>query len=123
MQSLAALETEMRSVARGEMVAPKGAAESSFESVEALTRLLTADNRLLLAIIRDRKPRSAAELAGLVGAQRAELSRRLETMRAAGLVRFEDDTADGVPNAVVARIVVDIDLDTANDQVHAELAE
>jgi predicted transcriptional regulator len=113
----------MRSVARGEIAPPTDAAKSSFESVEALTRLLTADNRLLLAIIRDRKPRSAAELAGLVGAHRAELSRRLETMRAAGLVRFKDDTADGVPNAVVARIVVDIDLDTANDQVHAELAE
>lgn len=122
-QSLAALEHEMRSVARGEMAAPAGAGKASFESVEAFTRLLTPENRLVLAIIRDRKPRSVAELADLVGTGEADLLQRLEAMRGAGLVRIQDDGGRGVPSAVVARIVVEIDLDAANDQVHAELAE
>lgn len=122
-QSLAALESEMRSVARGEMAAPAGAAKASFESVEAFTRLLTPENRLVLAIIRDRKPRSVAELADLVGTGQADLLQRLETMRGAGLVRIQDDGGRGVPSAVVARIVVEIDLDATNDRVHAELAE
>jgi predicted transcriptional regulator len=113
----------MRSVARGEMAAPAGAAKVSFESVEAFTRLLTPENRLVLAIIRDRKPRSVAELADLVGTGQTDLLQRLETMRGAGLVRIQDDGGRGVPSAVVARIVVEIDLDTAADRVHAELAE
>ena len=41
-QSLSALEEEMRAVARGEKPAPANAASPSFTSVEALARLLTA---------------------------------------------------------------------------------
>ena len=49
-------------VARGEKPAPADASKPSFNSVEAVVRLLTPDNRRLLALIRDRKPRSVAEL-------------------------------------------------------------
>ena len=52
-QSTRTLEEQMQAVARGEKPAPKDAAEPSFESVDTLMRLLTPQNRELLAIIRD----------------------------------------------------------------------
>lgn len=56
------LAKEMKAVARGEKPAPADAATVSFESAEALLRLLTPENRELLRIIRDEKPQSVAEL-------------------------------------------------------------
>ena len=55
-QSLASLEKQMRAVARGERPAPPDADNPSFNSVDVLVRLLTPENRRLLALIRDRKP-------------------------------------------------------------------
>jgi len=66
-QSITALEAEMRAVARGEMTAPADAGLPSVESAEALIRLLTPENRSLLRTIRDAKPQSVAELARLRG--------------------------------------------------------
>ena len=60
--SLDALEQQMRAVARGERPAPADAAKPSFNSIEAVVRLLTPENRKLLAMIRDHKPQSIAEL-------------------------------------------------------------
>ncbi len=53
-QSMRDLEKEMRAVARGKKKAPKDAASPSFESVAAIIRILTPENRKLLAVIRDR---------------------------------------------------------------------
>ena len=55
-QGLHELRDEMKAVARGSRPAPKDAAAPSFNSVEALVRLPTPENRRLLALIRDRKP-------------------------------------------------------------------
>jgi predicted transcriptional regulator len=67
LQRLSSLRDEMNAVARGARPAPADAAEPSFNSVEALVRLLTPENRQLLAIIRDRKPQSVAALAEMTG--------------------------------------------------------
>ena len=48
------LKEEMKAVARGKIKAPSDAAARSFNSVEALVRLLTPGNRYLLSVIRDR---------------------------------------------------------------------
>lgn len=69
-QSMQDLKKEMLSVARGERWAPVDAAQISFESVDAVIRLLTPENRFLLATIDKKKPASVADLAKLV--QRAE---------------------------------------------------
>lgn len=121
-QGLSALEDEMRAVARGETVAPADAALPSFESVEALVRLLTSENRHLLAMIRDRKPQSVAELAALTGRAEPNLLRTLEKLRAAGLVRLEQSGRRKVPMPVIGRIVVEIDPYSANDRMRAERA-
>ena len=50
-QSMQGLKKEMLSVARGERKAPADAAQATFESVEAVIRLLTPENCFLLATI------------------------------------------------------------------------
>lgn len=119
-QSLSALEEEMRAVARGETPAPADAAALSFESVEALARLLTPENRHLLAMIRDCKPQSVAELAGLAGRAEPNLLRTLEKLRVAGLVRMEQAGRRKIPMPVIGKIVVEIDPYSANDRMRAE---
>jgi hypothetical protein len=72
-QGHASLRKEMRVIARGERLAPKDfGGDTIFYSVEALLRLLTPQNRELLAIIRDKKPQSIAELAKLTGRAQRE---------------------------------------------------
>ena len=82
MQSLRSLREEMKAVARGARPA-SDAAEPSFNSVEALVRLLTPENRRLLATIRDRKPQSVAALAELTGRAQPNLTRTLAKLEAA----------------------------------------
>ena len=88
-QSLRSLREEMRAVARGERPPPADAGKPTFNSVEALVRLLTPANRQLLAIIRDRKPRSVAELAQLTGRAQPNLTRTLAKLEAAGFIKMK----------------------------------
>ncbi len=108
-QDLASLERQMRSVARGEQAAPADAAMPSFNSVEAVVRLLTPENRTLLAIIRDRKPKSVAELVEMSGRAQPNLTRTLAKMEAAGFVRMTVAGRCKAPSVTVKKIVVEID--------------
>jgi predicted transcriptional regulator len=108
-QSLASLEEEMRAVARGERPAPADAAMPSFNSVEAVVRLLAPENRRLLAIIRDRKPRSVAALAQMTGRAQPNLTRTLAKLESAGFVKMKSVGRRKAPSAAVKRIVVEID--------------
>ena len=83
-QSLRSLREEMKAVARGERPAPADAGKPSFNSVDAVVRLLTPENRQLLAIIRDRKPQSVAELVEMSGRDPACHSRRNLSRSACG---------------------------------------
>jgi predicted transcriptional regulator len=108
-QKLRDLEAEMRAVARGEKRAPKDAARPSFESVDVLMRLLTSENRKLMAIIRDAKPSSIAELAKLSGRAPSNLTRTLQKLEAAGLVRMRTVNRTKAPVAAVKTVKVKID--------------
>lgn len=108
-QSLKALEAEMRAVARGEKRAPADAAKPSFNSVDALMRLLTSENRTLMAIIRDEKPASIAELAKLSGRASSNLTRTLQKMESAGLVRMKIVKRTKVPVPAVKMVRIKID--------------
>ena len=108
-QSLRSLREEMKAVARGERKAPSDAAKPSFNSVDALVRLLTAENRALLALIRDREPGSVAELARLSGRSQPNLTRTLTKLEAAGLVAIQAIGRRKVPTVTVRKIVVEID--------------
>ena len=108
-QSLRSLRDEMKAVARGEQAAPADAAVPSFNSVEAVVRLLTPENRALLAIIRDLKPKSVAELAEMSGRAQPNLTRTLAKMEAAGFVRMTAAGRSKAPSVTVKKIVVEID--------------
>jgi predicted transcriptional regulator len=104
------LRDQMKAVARGEKKAPSNAGKQSFESLAALMRLLTPDNRKLLAIIRDRKPQSIAELATFSGRAAPNLTRTLAKLEAVGFVRMDDaDNQRRVPTAIIHRLTVEID--------------
>lgn len=115
--SHADLRSEMVAVARGERPAPRDAGDQSFESVGALMRLLTPDNRQLLAIIRDRKPRSIAELATLSGRAASNLTRTLAKLESSGFIRMEEDARRRIPTAIVRKLVIEIDPFSQNDRL------
>ncbi len=117
-QSLRALREEMRAVARGEKPAPVDAAQPSFNSVEALVRLLTPENRHLLAIIRDRKPQSIAALVKLTGRAQPNLTRTLAKLESAGLITMTTVGRRKAPSAVISKIVVEIDPYADRDRLH-----
>ena len=108
-QNLRSLRAEMKAVARGARPAPADAAKMSFNSIEALARLLTPENRHLLAVIRDRRPRSVAELAQLTGRAAPNVTRTLLKLEAAGLVTMKTVGRRKAPVAVIKKILVEID--------------
>jgi predicted transcriptional regulator len=116
-QSLASLEQEMKAVARGERPAPADAAKPSFNSIDALIRLLTPGNRQLLAVIRDRKPGSVAELAKLTGRAQPNLTRTLGKLEAAGFIRMKTVGRRKAPSAAIKKIVVEIDPFSERDRL------
>lgn len=108
-QSLRSLRDEMKAVARGERPAPADAARPSFNSVEAVVRLLTPENRALLAMIRDRKPQSVAELVHMSGRSQPNLTRTLAKLEAAGFIKMKSFGRRKAPSVAVRKIVVEID--------------
>jgi predicted transcriptional regulator len=108
-QSLDALEQEMRAVARGKRRPATDAGRPTFNSVEALVRLLTPDNRRLLATIRDHKPRSVTELAQLTGRAQPNLTRTLAKLEGAGFITMQPLGRRKAPRVAVKKIVVEID--------------
>jgi predicted transcriptional regulator len=115
-QSMDDLEAEMRAVARGEKPAPADAARTSFESVEALIRLLTPENRKLMAIIRDRKPQSINELAEITGRAAPNLTRTLAKLEAVGFLQMRTVRRRKVPTPAVHTLRVEIDPFSQNDR-------
>jgi predicted transcriptional regulator len=116
-QTLDSLERQMRAVARGARSAPADAAQPSFSSVDALVRLLTPANRQLLALIRDRKPRSVAELVQMTGRAQPNLTRTLTKLEAAGFIRTKTVGRRRRPSAAIKKIVVEIDPYSSKDRV------
>jgi predicted transcriptional regulator len=116
-QNLTSLESEMRAVARGERAAPVDAAKPSFNSVAALIRLLTPENRQLLALIRDRKPGSVAELVAITGRAQPNLTRTLAKLEAAGFIRMKPIGRRKAPSTAIKKIVVEIDPFSQHDRL------
>lgn len=85
-QSLRDLRAEMKAVAKGEREAPVDAGRISFESAEAVARLLTPENRHLLSVIDKEHPESVAQLAEMVHRAEPNVSRSLAKLAAAGFV-------------------------------------
>jgi predicted transcriptional regulator len=117
LQSHATLKKEMKAVARGAKLAPVTAAVPSFSSVVALLRLLTPENRDLLAIIRKHRPQSIAELAQLTGRAAPNLTRTLGKLAAVGFVRMDTVAKRKVPKTLVQTLRLRIDPFSMNDRL------
>jgi len=78
---------------------------------------LTPVNRDLLAAIRDRKPRSIAELAEMTGLGEPALAETLAKLEAVGFVRMEMAAGRKLPVVAVTSIRVEIDPFSLNDRV------
>jgi predicted transcriptional regulator len=116
-QTLGALRDEMKAVARGERPAPVDAGKPSFNSVAAVVRLLTPENRRLLAIIRDRRPQSIAALVEMAGRSQPNLTRTLAKLEAAGFITMTTIGRRKMPIAAVNKIVVEIDPYSERDRL------
>jgi predicted transcriptional regulator len=117
-QNLRSLRNEMKAVARGERQAPADAAKPSFNSVDVVVRLLTPENRKLLAIIHNRKPQSVAELVEMSGRAQPNLTRTLAKMEAAGFVAMKPGARRRkVPSATIKKITVEIDPYSDHDRL------
>ena len=116
-QSHDELKAETMAVARGEKPAPKDAALPSFNSIDALLRLLTPENRQLLAVIRDREPQSISELSSMTGRAQPNLTRTLAKLEAVGFVKMRVVARRKVPTAAVHTLRVEIDPFSQNDRV------
>jgi predicted transcriptional regulator len=116
-QSHESLKQEMMAVARGKHAAPKHAATPSFNSIQVLMRLLTPENRKLLATIRDSKPQSIAELAEITGRAQPNLTRTLAKLEAVGFVRMRVVERRKVPTAPVRKLRLEIDPFSQNDRL------
>ncbi len=103
------LRLEMMAVARGERKPPAGANLKSYNSVTALVRLLTDENRDLLAMIRDRRPESISELGKLSGRSRGNVTRSLSKLETAGFVEFVQSGRTKKPVAVAKSVTLSID--------------
>ena len=108
-KNLRALRAEMKAIARGERPAPADAGKPSFNSAEAIVRLLTPDNRRLLAMIRDQKPQSVAELVTMTGRAQPNLTRTLAKFEAAGFITMKTVGRCKTPSVAVKKIVLEID--------------
>jgi predicted transcriptional regulator len=96
-------------VARGERPVPAVAGRPSLNSVEARIRLLTPDNRRLLALIRDHKPQSVAELVVMTGRAQPNLTRTLAKLEAIGFITMKAVGRRKTPSVAVKKILVEID--------------
>lgn len=117
-QSMKELKAEMIAVAKGRRKAPVEAGQASFESIDAVMRLLSPENRQLLAAIENNKPASVADLARMVGRAEPNVSRTLSRLVASGFVRLNPGVGKAkVPEVAIHRFTVDIDVCRLDDRV------
>ncbi|MFM7802762.1 MAG: transcriptional regulator [Limnohabitans sp.] len=75
-------------IARGDYKPKATEPKIWFTSMRSLAEVLSDDNRALLKVIQDTKPRSISSLADITGRKPGNLSRTLKTMSNYGLVEM-----------------------------------
>jgi len=75
-------------IAKGEYKPEKDEPRIWFESLQSFAQVLSDDNRLLLRIIEEQKPKSLKELGTLTGRNKSNLSRTLHTMADYGIIEL-----------------------------------
>ena len=78
-------------------------------SMATLAAVLSEDNRALLRLIRQAKPKTMTELAALSGRQVPNLSRTLRMMEGYGLVALTKNARQTRPTALATEFLVVLD--------------
>jgi len=73
-------------IAKGEYKLRKDEPKIWFESLQSFAQVLSDDNRMLLHVIEEQKPKSISELGTLTGRNKSNLSRTLHTLAGYGIV-------------------------------------
>ena len=80
-----------------------------FPSMATMAAVLSEDNRAMLRLIHERKPKSLTELAELTGRQVPNLSRTLRMMERYGLVTLKKSAREIAPVALATSFKILID--------------
>jgi predicted transcriptional regulator len=80
-----------------------------FPSMSTMAAVLSEDNRAMLRLIHERKPKSLTELAELTGRRVPNLSRTLRMMQGYGLVTIEKNARETQPIALGTEFLVVLD--------------
>ena len=97
-------------IAKGEYVPKKEEPKIWFESIKSLAQVLSNENRALLRVIIEKKPRSLAELETLTGRKKPNLSRTLKTLEKYGFVEIKKEHNKTVPVVKATDFQVEFDL-------------
>lgn len=111
-------EMKMRLLAgaRGERVVKPGDPKLWVSSVDALMRVLTPENRHLLSVIRREKPPT---LSALAARDQSNVSRAIGKLERYGLVRLVAVGREKRPDVPVARLKIELDLESGTYKVHS----
>lgn len=80
-----------------------------FPSMATLAAVLSEDNRALLRLIRQAKPKTMTELAAMSGRHVSNLSRTLRMMEGYGLVALTKNARQTRPTALATEFLVVLD--------------
>jgi predicted transcriptional regulator len=105
-------------IAKGEDV-PNCDVKIHFESIDGIFRLLNPENRNLLKLIRDKKPKSISDLAILSNRAESNLLRTLLKFEAIGFIEFEQDGRRKIPKVKIDKFTIEVDPFETNDKLVA----
>ncbi|MGQ0671555.1 MAG: HVO_A0114 family putative DNA-binding protein [Hyphomicrobium sp.] len=84
------IDKRMIGIAKGEIRQAPGDPRVWFTSFEALGRILSRQNMMLIDILRDKEPESVTELAREVGREKTNVLRSLKVLEGFEIIAFVD---------------------------------
>ena len=96
-------------IAKGEYKPKKDEPKIWFESLQSFAQVMSDDNRMLLRIIEEQRPKSLKELETLTGRNKSNLSRTLHTMAGYGIIDLvKQHTREVVPMVKANRFNLEV---------------
>jgi len=97
-------------IVKGEYKPHKDEPKVWFESLQSLAQVLSDENRVLLTIIEEQKPKSIKALEEITGRKSSNLSRTLHTMANYGIVDLlKQRSKELTPIAKATRFTIELD--------------
>jgi predicted transcriptional regulator len=95
-------------ISKGEYVPKKNEPKIWFESLMSMAQVLSNENRELLKIITDAKPKSITELEKLTGRKKSNLSRTLKTLERYGIIKLKKKNNKVIPEPLATDFIVEM---------------